>query len=271
MKKIDEKEYKSILYKILLEIDAFCKKNNIRYSLTGGTLLGAIRHDGFIPWDDDIDIVMMRNDYEIFLSKYPINDNFGLIHCNNSKEYSNTFAKLYFKKTVIKEPFSKSSCNIGIYIDIFPIDYCGNTIGEAKKIYDSILFKKYLLVASNWKKFEFSQTRSLKYEVIRILFFLVSRMVLNRNELARDIDAVYKKQRDSSMKYVANFSSPYNKKDIFQKVIFEKYKLVSFEGGYFMSICDYNLYLRQIYGDYMKMPPENKRKSHHLIEAYWKE
>ena len=179
MQKIEPNELKSIELEILKEIDKICQAQNFRYSLSGGTLLGAIRHGGFIPWDDDIDILMPRPDYDRFIQYCKENETaFNLLSIETDERYGYLFAKAMAKNTIIvEESANPNNIEMGIYVDIFPIDGLANTYDDSVREFKSSRFNREMLVAKNWKKFKRSKTRSWKYEPIRFAFFLASRFV----------------------------------------------------------------------------------------------
>ena len=264
-------QIRPIMLDILLEIDEICRNNDINYSLCGGTLLGAIRHKGFIPWDDDIDIFMPRPDYEKFLEYCKDNQTkFGVISANNNDKYGYLFAKAYDKSTVIKEDLiSSKNFEIGVYVDIFPIDGLASDYERALKIFNKTKFKRELLVARNWDKFEKSKTRPWYYEPIRFVFFLISRFS-SKKKLVSKIEKTYKKIDFYTAEYVGTICGSYRNKEIMKREIYEGYIDVEFEGKTYKAIKNYDEYLSSIYGDYMKLPPKEKQVSHHYFTAYWK-
>ena len=143
MKEIEIEELKRIQIGILKHLDAFCKENNLTYFMCGGTLLGAVRHKGFIPWDDDIDIMMKREDYDKLIALYPKNDNsnFKLFSYELDKSFPYPFAKMDDCRTIFEEEIN-DSYKIGVNIDIFPIDY----ITEDLNCQHSILMRNKRLI-----------------------------------------------------------------------------------------------------------------------------
>lgn len=272
MKQIDLAELQKIELDILRQLHTICQEQGLRYSLAAGTLLGAVRHSGFIPWDDDIDIFMPRPDYDKFIKYCQENETpFNLLCFETNNEYKYLFAKAMAKNTVIIEDFSNpSNIEMGVYVDVFPVDGLADTYKDAIKEFKKTSFKRELLVAKNWKKFTRSKTRSWKYEPIRFAFFIASRFVSSK----RIIQSLNKKFRNNSFdekKYSACIMSSYRQKDIMETDIFQEYVDIEFEGSLFKSYKNYDKYLSNIYGDYMKLPPEEKRVSHHSFEAYYKD
>ena len=179
MREIDLETLKTLELALLKQVHDICVAENLRYSLGGGTLLGAVRHKGFIPWDDDIDIMMPRPDYEKFIDYCKNHETpFAVKSHETDKSFVDLSAKIYNPDTVlIDEDIAGSNDGIGVYIDLFIIDGLGNTEKEAVKAFRATSFKRDLLVAAQWKKFFRSKTRPFYYEPIRFAMFLLSRFV----------------------------------------------------------------------------------------------
>lgn len=269
---INDIQVKEIELNLLKKIDYICKEKGYRYSLAGGSALGCIRHKGFIPWDDDIDILMPRKDYEEFL-KY-CRDNvkdFYVLACEFDNQYSWINAKVCDSNTYLEEEMGfRMDYKEGVYVDIFPIDGAGNTYEEGIKSFKRQRFNLELLNAANWKHFIRSKTRGLIYEPIRFAFYLLSRFV-NPNHLSNKIESKIKKLDMDNSGYSCCYSGSYREKEVLPSSVFKEYIEMPFEDSMFMIFKDYDKYLGSIYGDYMKLPPENKRVSHHGFTAYRKE
>ena len=270
-KEIQLDEMKQIELRILKQIHSICEAQGLRYFLVGGTLLGAVRHKGFIPWDDDIDIGMPRADYERFIDyclshEVPFN-----VMCNRSNEkYGYLYAKAMAPDTVIHEKSSnRYNVEQGIFVDIFPVDGLGDTQEEAVKRLNKTRFNRELLVAANWKRFSRSKTRAIYYEPIRLAFFCMSR-ASSFGKLIRKIEACYDKDGFDKKAYVGSVCGAYRNREIMPKVVVEETVDLPFEDGVFKCPKDYDTYLTRIYGDYMKLPPEEKRITHHTFDAYYK-
>lgn len=264
-------ELKRIELEILKQVAAICSQENLRYSLCGGTLLGAIRHGGFIPWDDDIDIFMPRPDYNKFIDYCKSHPTpFELMAFETNSQYGYLFAKAMNRNTKICEiNGNRNGVDLGVYIDIFPIDALGKTYAQAKTQFEKSRFERELLVAYNWRRFFRSKTRSMIYEPIRLAFFLLSRFVKSEN-LIRKIEAKYPKVNFSEAKYAGVICGSYRFKKILPIEIYTEFDTITFEGCEFMSIKNKEAYLQSIYGNYMELPPENKRVTHHSFDAYYK-
>ncbi len=265
-------QLKKLEIDLLIEVDKICRNENLRYSLGGGTLLGAVRHKGFIPWDDDIDIMMPRPDYDAFIS-YCLSHkvNFGIKAWETDKTYVTLATQIFNKDTILEEDNTPDgTTKIGVYIDIFPIDGLGDTYKKAVKAFKSTKFKRELLVAAQWKRYLKSKTHPWYYEPIRFAFFLIGRMV-NKQKLFKSILKVYSKIDFNSVKFAGAVGGSYREKEILPQEVFTDYIDLPFEGIKFKAIAQYDTYLSSIYGDYVQLPPEEKRVSHHTFQAYFKE
>lgn len=264
-------ELKEIELEILKEIHKICVENGFRYSLAGGTLLGAVRHGGFIPWDDDIDIFMPRPDYNKLIEYCKMHQTpFKLICHETEKKYSYLFAKaINPNTTIIEAGANRTDVDLGVYVDIFPIDGLGDDYKSATNKFNTRRFSRELLVAYNWKKYFRSKTRSIIYEPIRLVMFLLSRCA-NHNKLINKIQKRFSPNDFENYKYSACICGAYRLKEINTKEVYSEYTDIEFEGVKFKVIKNYDAYMGSIYGDYMKLPPKEKQVSHHLFNAFWK-
>lgn len=266
MKKMSLDEMRVCLLDILSDIDAFCKANNITYYLTGGTLLGAVRHKGFIPWDDDIDISMPRESYERFLKEYHRKDGvYKVISIDSNPNYYLQFAKVYDTRTILVERVN-NPVRIGVYVDIFPFDNAGNDIEKAKNLNHKIKPYRDLLSAM---LLSYHKNRTWYRNLI---CKIVSCFPINRKWIIRKINRLaqtYNNITDS--KYIAMYvMMSYGDKEIMESDWYKSVEKLEFEGRYFNAPSDYALILKHFYGDYLKLPPIEKRVSRHDFEVYVK-
>lgn len=256
-------ELRTIQKQILDFVVSFCDKNNINYFLDSGTLLGAIRHKGFIPWDDDIDIGMLRDDYDKFISLFnKTKSKFKCLTYENDNTFYYPFAKVMDTSTILYEPNEKGT-KLCVNIDVFVYDNANNNLKEnAKRMrYKSIVNRLNTIHAQHNT---FSKNRIIKItkQLLYILLkplpkdFFVKRVVKNS-----------KKYAYSNIEFdnVGNFTSVTNV--IAPKKIFSNYCLVEFEGNYYKAPIGFDEWLKLFYGDYMILPPIEKRK-HHEFVAY---
>jgi lipopolysaccharide cholinephosphotransferase len=247
---------------ILNEVVRICEKNKLQYFLIGGTLLGAIRHKGFIPWDDDLDIAMPREDYEKFIlsSKNELSKEYWL-HCSGTDpNYWLPFAKVRKKGTVFDEYNSRNIvANKGIYIDIFPLD----NAKKEKSLFQSIqaLLCKKLSSIILWKRGFFEGKPKIAINII--LKIVKHKSLMELSTYQQKVMSIYKK---SNSKYFVNLGSNYNytKQTIPKDKYYPPVK-VEFEGKLFNAPNDWDYILNRIYGDYMKLPPVEKRITHNPV------
>lgn len=262
MKKITEEENKRIMLNILKDVAEFCDKENLAYYLTGGTLIGAIRHKGFIPWDDDIDIAMPRPDYNKFISLYQEKGKYSL-STPADKGCFCVWAKVYDSKTLKFEDtvdYSRFK-PLGVDIDIFPIDGQPAQYEEFKKDTDRRMhFFSWLTLARLQYKGQ-SFKRRLKIFISRCIGvnFFKRKYVESAEKLN-----FYNSEMVGVM-------DPFSKtKHHHRKEIFAERVKVSFEDGMFWAPAGYDEYLTNIFGDYMKLPPVEKQVTHHRSNLFWK-
>lgn len=253
-------EIKNIEFKVLLAIDDFCKKEGINYYLIYGTLLGAKRHQGFIPWDDDIDIAMPRKEYERFISVFSM-DGFKCLSIDNSEEYFYPFAKVYDEKTLLIEE-GRLKYNCGIYVDVFPIDRIPvkNELLFRKKIW----FMQHILMNKYADNYDVPMGQKIKRIVLK-----VAGIPFSARNLGIRINKLCKSEKFArSKKTCANlvWGEVGEKFPIEQ---FQKPAYLEFERKMFPCPENVDAYLKTIYGDYKKLPPVEKRVCKHSFKAYY--
>ncbi|KXB47780.1 hypothetical protein HMPREF3188_00373 [Tissierellia bacterium KA00581] len=257
-------EIKKIELDILKYIHNFCIKNNIKYFINYGTLLGAIRHKGFIPWDDDIDIMMPRDEYEKFINLFSKDDSiYKIVSMDSNKQYFNNFIKVINSRTKIEDEKNYKTYECGIFIDIFPYDKF-NDFNIVNKTYNLESFK--LLTIS--KKHNIQYGDSKIKDLIRLIFWIILRPFSARF-FAKKIDKIIKKKTDKNGKYVGVLGEKLKEKAVFNYDIFNELIEVDFENNKFFAPKEYDKILSQYYGDYMKFPPVEKQKYSHEIKAYF--
>lgn len=271
-KSISLDELKQIELNVLKEVHKVCEEQGFRYSLVGGTLIGAIRHGGFIPWDDDIDICMPRPDYNKLIEYCKTHETpFRLICIETEEKYSYLFAKaINPNTTIIEEGTNRNQVEMGVYIDIFPLDGLADDFDTACKVFNKNRFGREVLIAYNWKKYFRSKTKSIIYEPIRLGFYVISRLV-NSKKLIEKIQKQFAEDSFDRYAYCGSIGGAYRNRETMETKICNEYADIPFEGETFRAFKDYDAYLTNIYGDYMQLPPPEKQVSHHMFEAFWKE
>ncbi len=268
MRELTLQEIQQTELELLKQYDTVCKELGLRYSLGGGSLLGAVRHRGFIPWDDDIDVMMPRPDYDRFIAYCGENSTpFTLITYENTQGYNGLFAKLSDPGTRIEDSVMKMDYEMGVNIDVFPLEGLGQSEEEAVRIFRKTELNREILNAYLWKKFFRSKTHSVVYEPIRLAMYMISR-VADPKKLLRKVDRINRSHSFEDAGFAGCVCGSYRLQEIMKQSTFTEYVELPFEGLSLMAIRDYDAYLTKHYGDYMQLPPEDKRETHHTYKAY---
>lgn len=242
------------------DIKRICDKNNIAYFLIEGTLLGAVRHSGYIPWDDDIDIGMLRNDYERFLkvAQDELKSDYFLQTPFTDLESYTLFAKVRKNGTYIEEiGMEKCKCHKGIYVDIFPID---DIKGNTKLVEFRIAIIQRLAVIRAMKVYHYKCRRKIT-RFVMFLFKILPMSLLNK--MIKYL-AMYDNNKNARM--VTNIYSIYGiRKQLVQREVYGKGKSCIFENREYTIPVSPDTILSQVYGDdYLQLPPVDERKSRHI-------
>lgn len=270
MKEITTEELKAIQLEIAKQIDEFCSANGIRYFLNYGTLIGAIRHKGFIPWDDDIDIGMPREDFERFVRSfngaYPGTQ---LMSPELDPRFCMPFAYVYREDTLlIEEKITYHRFPIGVKVDVFPIDGAPSDEAEylakrkALKKCKSYLFYKNVLLKPRWKNNKVLWFKTIVWKLVLLPFSIPA--IQRRIRKMATADAL-----DTS-EWADNLSFPNRRDSRVPSSVFKNYTDVEFEGRTFKTLSDYDTYLKAVYGDYMTPPPPEQCVPEHGFHAYWR-
>lgn len=263
---MDTQRLKSIEFEMLKSFIEVCERLNLQYFVVGGTLLGAIRHRGFIPWDDDIDVGLMREDYEKFLQEAQnyLPKYYFVQNRKTDPELPNNYTKIRDSRTTfVENGVQHLNINHGVYIDIFPIDF----YPESKWKQRAFDLKSKLLKIRIGHAFDFANTpkrslfRKIAREVVSLPLMLVYPTIasaLNAQE------KLYKKEKNSRL--AVNLCGAWGKREIMQASWLAETCDVEFEGMVVKAPKEYDKYLKQVYGDYMKFPPVEKQVSHHYSE-----
>ncbi|HEX0860391.1 TPA: LicD family protein [Streptococcus pneumoniae] len=252
--KIQSKELE--LLKVLTNI---CEENNLTYYALGGTLLGAVRHKGFIPWDDDIDIGMPREDYEKFKILAPnlLPSNLKIV--NNPLNLDIT--QLVDKNVIVKIANSESN----VFIDIFPLDgYLEKGFFAAKLHSFRLLFQRMLCKISVLDQLEDKDRGTVENLIVKISKMLRIQKVLPKDTLVENLHKVIQKYDFKTSRYVGNVLGRYREREIVPREYFKEPVSLIFEDTMINCPTKYKEYLNEIYGDYMKLPSVEDRVAHNI-------
>lgn len=266
MRRINVEEMKKIQLDILADVAKYCDEHDISYFLSGGTMLGAVRHKGFIPWDDDIDINMPRQDYNRFISEYK-NKNYFVRSWDLDDKFLCTYAKVEDTRTRLIEN-SDWGREIGVNIDVFPVDGLPDNEKKVKNRVKKMKMMWGLVVCATVK--DISRRRTIKKIEISIMKLFYKIFRTESFFVGKAVREAQKYPFDYSNK-VAVLVWGYGDKEVISRTTATEYIKVPFEEYMFNIPKQYDEYLSNLYGDYMQLPPESERVYKHDAEAYWKE
>lgn len=246
---------------ILLYFDNLCRREGLTYYLAGGTQLGAVRHGGFIPWDDDIDVAMPRPDYDRLMRLDELKQGrYVLLNHKLRPEFHNLFCKICDAYTRINEVGHESMEDYGLFIDIFPIDGFGRSEKRAKK-----LAKRIWTLRCGARDIDFPEKikDNRKRMMLRPLFVTIGldRLAGRIEKLATRYDFRSSDWRGSVMCGMKGV------REVLPAYVYEENEDIVFEGHVLKGMKHYDEYLKAMYGDYMKLPPEDQRVWGHLINV----
>lgn len=250
---------------ILDEIVRICDKHDIVYYLAYGTLLGAVRHKGFIPWDDDLDVWMKREDYEKFIAiaEKEMSDGYYIRDASTVKKYGNLFAKIMKKDTVYIEENAPTGLRGGIFVDIFPLDHFGESALNNPSMTTKYFKLKRLLLA----KCGYNVAKTARAKMIMAAVKMQSHFY-TKKQLLLKIKKEERKLRNSGNELLFSISDSTTGKILTKKMKakwFDETEKLEFEGSQYSCPQRYKEVLTSLYGDYMQLPPENQRYGHHGI------
>ena len=271
MKKLTLAEIKQTELEILLEFDRVCRENGLKYSMCAGTLLGAVRHQGFIPWDDDIDLCMPRPDYRklIALNKEKkLFPGYYRLCCFEDGTLDSPYMKIVDRRTRIREENYTQKDVKCLWIDIFPVDGLPDSMNETRRLYRKALLLCKLSVATVVHA-GYGKTRIKR--ILKPLVVTPAARLIGRRRIGKMLESIAAKNPYENRRFCGMITWAWDgpgqrvkRKD------FEKLTELSFEGHPIYAMSCWDQHLRGVFGDYMQLPPEEDRITHDL-EAYRKE
>lgn len=242
-------EVHELLLQMMHEFHNFCVNNNLTYYMVGGTLLGAIREKGFIPWDDDVDFAMPRSDYERFIQIY--DGNLKLKSYKNDEKYFFPYVKLFHSDTPVSSVFdSKFDIEGDVFVkfDIYPLDGVGTMWGQAKRVVRRVEWLKRLLYIN--------QTRDLSKNILKSCVVKIVRMIPT-SVFVRMSDRCMQQFTYEESTLITRWRMPNMLKNVVKKDVFGTPKLVKFESLQLFAPEKFDVYLKKVYGEYMIQKREN--------------
>lgn len=268
MKKLTQEEKKIVLLDILTAVDAFCKEHDIRYSMACGTMLGAVRHKGFIPWDDDIDIYVLREDYSRLEKLFPdlLDGKYRFVSFHRTPEWHCVYGKVVDDRTISVNTYV-TRVPLGINIDVYPIDDVPENdvdwVSYRKKQKQAVYNVKY-------KNLKLSLNNSLRLNSL-LLMKKLPILLRSKRQLLMDLDRLAQSNNGKGFSKCFECCQGLVQQRPFPKALFDSVISWPFEDRYFIGFQDADAYLKNGYGDYMKLPPKEKQVLVHGYDSYWKE
>ncbi|MBQ9229378.1 MAG: LicD family protein [Eubacterium sp.] len=261
-KRLSLQEIQQVTLGILLEFDKLCRQYHLRYSLAYGTLIGAVRHKGFIPWDDDIDVVMPRGDYEKLLKIRYQSERYEIKNYNISDDYYYAFAKMVDKDTTVIDE-GRCEKHIELFVDIFPMDFfVADSPNELIPYGKAGVRRQFFARTIGIAPFCYRRLRYCVRSVIKLALFPF------RNKIFDNLNSLGSPEKESN--YCSLVIHNDNFPEFFDANIWNNLIDVEFESHYFPVFSEYDSFLTTIYGDYMTPPPKEQQVSVHGLEAYMK-
>lgn len=274
MQLISMREVQEGSLEILKKIDDICSRLNLKYCLAYGTLIGAIRHKGFIPWDDDVDIMMPRKDYNLFLNYFIEHKEelkpLEIINPQVNNKCPYTISRISDSRYQL-DVDNEEDYGIGLFVDVYPLDGVGNTVEAYSKLKNTSSRFASMCFLSTRQSVKRENTKSALKYIIKFPAFVVAKILGKEFFMNKLYNMADKCDYDNS-KYIGCiiWASDDGVRGIFPKEWFDEMIDVEFEGSYFKAPKEYDKVLTHGYGDYMKLPPEKERIAHHYYDAYRK-
>lgn len=268
MKEMNLKDVQDISLDIMKHLNQFCVNHELKYSMGFGTLLGAVRHKGFIPWDDDIDIVMLRADYDKFCKAWIDTNDYKLFNYERGNMFAACSRLCDMHRTYVKPAMPLFTEHTGIWIDIFPLDFVDddrdvflNRSHLVKEAHLAVFKKRNAMVS--WEDSVRGPKSAMKWVAKKVVYYEnIMKLVKYHVLLSKNFSLPSNR--------VCCLSFPtYLDRDFTPVHIFNDYEELPFEDTHFLAMKGYDEYLRGLYGDYMQMPPKEKQVRGHCYHKYY--
>ena len=254
---------------IVKEVVAICEKHGLTYFMLGGTMLGAIRHKGFIPWDDDIDLGIPRKDYDRFLEIAPkeLSKHLRLVNYHTDPEYHYYITRILDTETKVEEErIGNDNRYTNASIDIFPVDGTPNNKLLRKIYFFRVLYHRALMSLCYKDSIDRKRPRgTAEKALLWVMERLPVEKITTPYKQKEKIDKLLRKQKVEGAMFIGNIMGAYRTKEIVPARFYGKGKMYPFEDIELRGMELADEYLKWTYGDYMQLPPGNKRKTHFKI------
>lgn len=260
--------WNAVIIDVLSVFIRICEAQGLRYFCAGGTAIGAVRHQGMIPWDDDIDVFMPRPDYDRFLrlAAQSMPEGYEVLSPYATKDYPMYFAKMCNARTTLLEN-ERIPCVFGLYIDIFPLDgACDDveTCYREKRRFKRLMNKLEAVSTHNsFGEYVGLLTKRREWGRFAVKTVAFCRRSWLRRWLLKQMDSIAYGHDYALSSRVVTYSGAYQRQEIYPKAWLETPQMFAFEGLMVNLPHNYDAYLRHFFGDYMKLPPVEQRASHH--------
>lgn len=265
MKELSLQEIKQVELEILKVFHTFCVENHIRYFISHGTLLGAIRYKGFIPWDDDLDVLVPREDYNRLINLFQDTAQYQLVAFEKNENYAFPYAKLCDMTTRKVEGGYINGTELGLDIDVFPLDYWDDDLEKAKK---EVKRQQKYMFRLGLSKLRKPDSINPAKRFVKGLCMIPCKLLGSAHYVNKIIRGAYKPEQKGSRYMGGKAWNVYRERDIMPAEVFSEAIELEFEGEKFFAPVGYDTFLTSLYGDYLPEPPVEKRKTHHSFRAY---
>ena len=274
MKEMTTREVQLVCLELLKDVHEFCIEHDIHYSLSGGSLIGAIRHNGFIPWDDDADIQMPRPDFDRFIKTYKSKRGFQLYarEKDNGSDVYSRIARVFDVENTYVDQMAEPVVDrqVGVWIDIIPVDGAPNTKDKANKYIKEVKRREQLVscyatskaTLSDISKFP-STVERVKFVIKKIIGFFIPNKYI-------DVFVEFSRKYDYNKTSFFYATPHYGIREWQPKNVMENFMLHKFEDTELYIMTRYDLNLKSLYGNYMQLPPKERQIVHEIYKRYWK-